>query len=873
MFLRNFLALFAILPFLFSANSALADTEVGGNITEDTTWTLAKSPYVVTSDVSVYENTTLTIEAGVLVQLGPNISINVAGKLIAIGEEDGRISFTAIDSENRWGCILFMDQAEPAIVDNDVYVSGSYLNYCVFSYASQSAIIFQQSAYISKCYFSDNTKSKPYAGQDLYFGGYSPGGYVYECIFQDDMAVGSFYSYPVLKKNIFLGERPILIRGYRPTISNNEIYADEIAIDWAYGKPEILNNNIHGKIAVGTYSSQRVNEGKIHYNNLYSTETTTYFLENFCGLNIDAANNWWGTTNLEEIDGLIYDHIDSIHLGTVNYLPIELGPVQGAGANIEIGGNLEGIITGSDSNAPIIDSKVTIDFGLYTHSDVNGYYSFDNLPQGIYALTVTANGYHTLMVEGVTISLEEVTNLNIVLDPKTTGTVSGQLVDAENLSPIQNAKVKLSNDNLSYNVNTDSDGNFSFVEVPPGDYNITTTDSSYWGATRNVTVSIDYNSEIDITAIPLHIIDQIQEGLYTQDQLDQAVANAEASKDLIIDQKDQNIFELNNTIDSMYTEDQLNQAVSDAENDYIFETFEEGQGGFSVDDKLYVQDGRLLFIGDQSSSDYHLRAWNGGNNPGGMHPQPTNSNYFTDFNLSVDVYYTGGSHYHGYGIYIFYKETEDLIYFVLSEDDIYIKITGNGVNEIEGWTTTPAARPEGERNTLSIIKNDTHLSFLLNGIEVYKSAAFPYTPDWHETFKGGSVGVICNYMVSADFDNFILHPLKTGIMYTQDQLTSQKEQITQEKNEEIQTLESTIAGMYTQAEFDQAVADAEAEKDQVINDLQSTIESMYTQQELDDAVSSEALKYDPDGDMAIGLENIIYYLQTLSGVRTNHADQ
>ncbi len=34
---------------------ALADTEVGGNITEDTTWTKANTPYIVTSTVQVLE--------------------------------------------------------------------------------------------------------------------------------------------------------------------------------------------------------------------------------------------------------------------------------------------------------------------------------------------------------------------------------------------------------------------------------------------------------------------------------------------------------------------------------------------------------------------------------------------------------------------------------------------------------------------------------------------------------------------------------------------------------------------------------------------------------------------------------------------------
>ncbi len=43
--------------------------------------------------------------------------------------------------------------------------------------------------------------------------------------------------------------------------------------------------------------------------------------------------------------------------------------------------------------------------------------------------------------------------------------------------------------------------------------------------------------------------------------------------------------------------------------------------------------------------------------------------------------------------------------------------------------------------------------------------------------------------------------------------------------------------------------------------------AIYTQEQLDHAISEERKKYDPDGDGKIGLDNIIYYLQVLSGRR------
>ena len=53
--------------------------------------------------------------------------------------------------------------------------------------------------------------------------------------------------------------------------------------------------------------------------------------------------------------------------------------------------------------------------------------------------------------------------------------------------------------------------------------------------------------------------------MFTQTDIDQAVAGAEAAKDLIIAEKDATISSLNITIASMYTQTQLNQAIVDAE--------------------------------------------------------------------------------------------------------------------------------------------------------------------------------------------------------------------------------------------------------------------------------------------------------------------
>jgi len=45
-----------------------AQTQVSGTISSNTTWTLTESPYLVTSNITVAENVTLTIDPGVVIK-------------------------------------------------------------------------------------------------------------------------------------------------------------------------------------------------------------------------------------------------------------------------------------------------------------------------------------------------------------------------------------------------------------------------------------------------------------------------------------------------------------------------------------------------------------------------------------------------------------------------------------------------------------------------------------------------------------------------------------------------------------------------------------------------------------------------------------
>ena len=91
-------------------------TEVGGMLGENTTWTLENSPYSLTGNMLVDNGVTLTIDAGVIVNLN-DYYIMVNGTLRAQGTEVDQIQFnngdiTFTQYSNSWneslgsGCIL-----------------------------------------------------------------------------------------------------------------------------------------------------------------------------------------------------------------------------------------------------------------------------------------------------------------------------------------------------------------------------------------------------------------------------------------------------------------------------------------------------------------------------------------------------------------------------------------------------------------------------------------------------------------------------------------------------------------------------------------------------------------------------------------------
>ncbi|MDX2360997.1 MAG: T9SS type A sorting domain-containing protein [Crocinitomicaceae bacterium] len=118
--------------------SIFSQTNVGGQMSVNTTWDLAGSPYIVSNNILLDSAITLTIDPGVVVKFDIDKMIQVRGIVRAIGSASDSIVFTSnetIPAKGDWQSIYFDTQASPF---DSVNLTGSIFNYCIVEYAGSA---------------------------------------------------------------------------------------------------------------------------------------------------------------------------------------------------------------------------------------------------------------------------------------------------------------------------------------------------------------------------------------------------------------------------------------------------------------------------------------------------------------------------------------------------------------------------------------------------------------------------------------------------------------------------------------------------------------------------------------------------------------
>jgi len=338
-------------------STAQAYTPVNGQITSDTTWTKADSPYTLTGFVQVRSGVTLTIQPGVTVNLGTS-NIEVNGTLVAVGTDTDQILINGTYkprapvafSENTNPFIMFMSGSNGL---NEQTGSGSII---------KNAKVMSTTLWVtnSSPRISDNSFSGYMAFESIRLQGGASS--IYSNSFTDGTITVSAGS-PTIYGNTLTNNgygTAISVTGGNPVIVSNglsQFYGgiscagspDSIISDNSVsncytaitvdGAGTIVERNVVSDNQVGISAGNAIVRHNTIKNNdvgAYLTSATTFNYNNLennknntlcTGSNdVNATYNWWGTTDQSAISNSIYDNKNDFNLGKINFIPFLTAP-------------------------------------------------------------------------------------------------------------------------------------------------------------------------------------------------------------------------------------------------------------------------------------------------------------------------------------------------------------------------------------------------------------------------------------------------------------------------------------------------------------------------------------------------------------------
>lgn len=285
---KQFTILSILVSVLFSysvlTEQAYANTNVGGIIDTDTTWTLANSPYIITDTVQIPVDVTLTIEPGVTINRPTDGDMFlIAGTIYAHGTIDNKITFDGGDNSDFFSITgsgsAFLD-LKYCIVENGLKFLSSNGN--------RGHFYLQYSELVNLAGLSD----------------------IYHPLNSIDISYNKF-----INTHGFSIEISNDVKIY---IKNNFFYDGHSLNDSGYS--DYWNYYIRVK-------SQDLSEIIIKYNSFIDMNNIVLKL-GFDSVNtFSAPENYWGTQDKNVIESMIYDKNDDISVENyIDYLPILTEP-------------------------------------------------------------------------------------------------------------------------------------------------------------------------------------------------------------------------------------------------------------------------------------------------------------------------------------------------------------------------------------------------------------------------------------------------------------------------------------------------------------------------------------------------------------------
>ena len=352
-----------LLPF----GAVHASKEVNGIIDSNTVWLKADSPFDLTGPVLVDEDVRLEVEAGVTVNLN-GYYIRVAGTLSARGSASDEIYFVGDGGEPPNWAITFTDSS---VGWNELDGSGSVLEYVVINSTHTGVSLDAVAPRISNCVIS------AYYAVDVF--DCSP--VISDCVVEG--AIGVHYASPTITGNVIWGSISARYSLGRTVISNNTIVGGwqnenvsgivcsdalvsgnviysfataAITAETIWGANAVIRQNLIMFNSVGINVTSRA-EPEIRYNtianNSVGVQVNDYaspaisnnnIVDNFdysvylseSAVDVDAADNFWGTTDYYAVRESIHDFNDDFNLGEVSFTPVLTLPAPNAPSFVSV---------------------------------------------------------------------------------------------------------------------------------------------------------------------------------------------------------------------------------------------------------------------------------------------------------------------------------------------------------------------------------------------------------------------------------------------------------------------------------------------------------------------------------------------------------